>query len=371
MEKEEKIETIEGGDSSSDSEGLEYTEPKAEEKDASTDDDKDFRDRPAEEHRIEGGDDKWDKDQEGANLDDSGEKEVKKEKKEVEEEKKAEGEELTTEEKADKKAQEDVIKYLEEDGGDAKYIIKGKEYDLRDLTPQEFKNRFALAGRAQERMQEIAAKEKTINERERVAEDGARKSQEIMRRYGGDESEKGKEDLPDILKPDTDDTDLEASLKQMNAKLYQKVDNLERGVQEQDFSAKEQQLYRDLDFLQKEFPMMSKSEVVAVKSMPEYANADIRVVAENSHNERAGDAYLDAVFKTRPDKLREIEEKAVEKYLEKKPNVSKVSRRKSSTVASGKISSGKKITPRTLDEIEAHIDKKGGWSEILSEADED
>ena len=370
MEKEEKIETIEGGDSSSD-DSFEYTEPKGKEEDTSSDDDKDFREREAVEHRIEGGDDEWDKDQEGADLGDSGEKEVKKE--EVKEEKsEEEGEkELTTEEKADKKIQEDVIKYLEEEGGDAKYIIKGKEYDLRDLTPQEFKNRFALAGRAQERMQEIAAKEKTINERERVAEDGARKSQEIMRRYGGDESEKGKEDLPDILKPDTDDTDLEASLKQMNAKLYQKVDNLERGVQEQDFSAKEQQLYRDLDFLQKEFPMMSKSEVVAVKSMPEYANADIRVVAENSHNERVGDAYLDSVFKARPDKLREIEEKAVEKYLEKKPNVRKVSRRKSSTVASGKISSGKKKTPRTLDEIEAHVDSRGGWDGIMPETDED
>ena len=370
MEKEkEKIETIEGGDSSSDS--VEYTEQPEEREDTSTDDDKDdkgdkdFREKPAEKHRIEGGDTEWDEDQEGADLEDSGEKEVEKkvEKEEEEVEVKKE-EELSEEDKKDKQTQEDVIKYLDDEGGGTKYIIKGKEYDMRDLTPQEFKQRFSLAGRAYQVMEEGAKDKKQIIERERLAEEGARRSQDIMRRY---DREPGKDDsnLPDILKPDDDDTDLEKSLKEMNANLYSKVDKLERGVEQQDDRAKEQYLYRELDSLQEEFPMMSKSEVVAVKSMNEYSDVDIRLVAENSHNERMGDKYLDAVFKARPDKLREIEEKAIERHLTGKPNVRKVSRRKSSTVTSGKISSGKKKTPRTLDEIEAHVDKRGGWDEIL------
>jgi hypothetical protein len=220
-------------------------------------------------------------------------------------------------------------------------------------------------------MEEVANKEKGLIERERLAERGARTSQELMEKYG-DSPGKGEEtNLPDILKPDDEDTDLERSLKTMNADLHKRVGSLERGFKQQDFESKGQALHRQLDTLQEDFPMMSKSEVIAVKSMPEYADVDIRVVAENSHNERTGDKYLDSVFKVRPDKLREIEERAVEKHLTGKPNVRKISRKKSSTVASGKVSSGKKKSPRTLDQIEAHVDRRGGWDNIFPEADED
>lgn len=155
----------------------------------------------------------------------------------------------------------------------------------------------------------------------------------------------------------------------MNANLYSKVDKLERGFEQQEFTAQTQDLHRQLDSLEKEFPMLSKSEVIAVKSMPEYAGVDIRLIAENSHNARMSDEYLDSVRKARPEYFRELDEKAVEKHLTKKPNVTKVSRKKSSTVASGKVSSGKKKSPRTLDEIEAHIDKKGGWDTMFPDED--
>ena len=377
MAKEKDYETIEGGDDSSDAFDFESTQVKPATKDkdegSTSKDEEDFRDRPTEEHRIEGGDTEWDEEQEGADLEDSGE-DKKEEVKEEEVEEKVEKEdevgevkELSEEEKQDKKVQEDAIKYLDETGG-TKYIVKGKEYDLRDLSPQEFKNRFSLAGRAHERMQEIADKEKTLIERERLAEDGARRSQDIMHKYGGERTDRG-EDLPDILKPNEDDTDLERSLKEMNANLYTKVDKLERGFEQQDFTNKEQHLYRQLDSLEQEFPMMSKEEVVAVKSL--YEDADVRVIAENSHNNRVSDDYLDAVFKARPDKLREIGEKAIEEHLMKNPKVRKVSRKKSSTVASGKVSSGKKKTPRTLDQIEAHVDSRGGWDNIMPDTDED
>jgi len=375
-------EEIEGGDSENEEEmGQEYGEGKEKVEDVEdTSGEKEVGGAPEkEEHRFRDGDDEWDKDQEGADLDDSGEGEPadKDEGEEfdieldeaprVGEILEIDGKKYTVSEVADEaspedardaQAMEDAIKYLDKEGGGTKYIVKGKEYDLRDLTPQEFKNRFSLAGRAHERMQEVSAREKQIIERERLAEEGARRSQDIMRRYDKDT---GKDDinLPDILKPHEDDTDLERSLKEMNANLYNKVDNLERGFEQQDNRAKEQYLYRELDSLQKEFPMMSKSEVVAVKSMSEYSDVDMRTIAENSHNERVSDGYLDAVFKARPDKLREIEEKAIERHLTGKPNVRKVSRKKASTVASRKVSSGRNKSPRTFDQIEDRIDKEG------------
>ena len=371
---EKDYETIEGGDDSSDAFDFESTQVKpTKDKDegSTSKDEEDFRNRPPEKHRIEGGDTEWD-DEEGADLEDSGEK--KEEAKEVEEvekeEVKEEEKELTEEEKQDEKIKDDVIKYLSEEEGGTKYRVKGKEYDMRDLSPQEFRDRFSKAGRFEQRMEEMAAKEKIINERERLAEDGARRSQEIMRKWGGDESGKV-EKLPDFLKPDDDDDDEVRALKEYNANLTQRVDKLESGYEQQGFEAQRQDLFRQLDSLEKEFPMLSKSEVIAVKSMPEYANVDMRVIAENSHNARIGDEYLDAVFKTRPDKLREIEENAIEKHLMKNPKVKKVSRKKSSTVASGKVSSGKKKSPRTLDGIEAHVDSHGGWDNVMPDTDED
>lgn len=373
MAKEKDFETIEGGDHASDEDMGQEFEGKEEEEveDVVDKPEVDAKPRKVEELRFKDGDDDWDKDKEGEV--EEKEEEVKKEG-EVEGEKEGE-KELSEEEKKDKKSQEDVIKYLDEtpegEGGGTKYRIKGKDYDLRDLTPQEFKQRFSLAGRAYERMEEVAHKEKDLTRRERLAEEGAIKSQEIMRRYGEESPGKGEEtSLPDILKPDDEDTDLEKSLKEMNANLYKRVGSLESGMQRQDFEAKGQNLHRQLDSLQEEFPMMSKSEVIAVVSMPEYADVDIRVVAENSHNERMGDTYLDSVFKVRPDKLREIEERAIEKHLTGKPNVRKISRKSSSTVASEKVSSGKKRPPRTFDEIEAREgEMRRGYDESLQEVD--
>ena len=360
--KETEYEVLEGGDDSEDE--LSYSESQgSQEKIDSLDTEKDESQKEEstedEKLRFKDGDDDWDKDQEGAEekeveekVDKEEVKEEKVEKEEVKEEKK----ELSEEEKQDKKTQEDVIKYLEEDGGDARYIVKGKEYNMRDLSPQEWKQRFSLAGRAYQGMEENAVVRKQLELDRQDIDEAARNSQEIMRKYGREPSGET-EQVPDALKPNEDDTDEVSALKEMNANLYNRVDKLESDGKQQNFKAQEQDLYRQLDSLEKEFPMLSKSEVVAVKSMPEFANADIRTIAENSHNNRVSDEYLDSVFKARPDRLREIEENAIEKHLMKNPKVKKVSRKTSSTVASKKISSTQKRSPKNWDEIEARDDE--------------
>ena len=366
--KEDEYEVLEGGDDSEDE--LSYSESKgAQEKIESLDTEKDGSQKEKstedEKLRFKDGDDDWDKTQEDVDPEDLKEekKEVKEEKVEEKEEKKEE-KELSVEEKADKKALEDVLLYFEEEGVDTKYRIKGKEYDLRDLTPQEWKRRHSLAGRAYQGFEENAVERKQIEIEKRNLEEATRNSQEIMRKYGRETSGETVE-VPDVLKPDEDDTDEVKALKEMNASLYTKVDKLERDGKQQNFRVQEQDLYRQLDSLEKEFPMLSKSEVVAVKSMPEYADADIRVIAENSHNARMSDEYLEAVKKARPEYFRELDEKAIEKHLKKNPKVKKVSRKTSSTVTSGKVSSGKKSAPRNWDEIEArHEDFKDGFTEL-------
>jgi hypothetical protein len=312
---------------------------------------------------LEGGDDEWSKDQEGADLDYKKEEKEEEVEKEEAKEGKVEKEEPTKEEEADAKIKEDMIKYLDDEGGGTKYVIKGKEYDLRDLSPQEFKDRFSKAGRFYERMEELATKEKTLVERERTVEDGARRSQEIMRRYGTE----GKADevkLPKAYEPHEDDTDTERALKAENAELYKRVDAMEKSSQQQVERMTENELMRQLDGLTKEFPMASKEQIVAV--MYEYPDANIRQVAENSHNLLMTDEHFNAVLDSRPERLREIEEKAVEKYLAKKQGTTKVSRKRSSSTVSSKSSEKKTRTPRTFDEIEAQEDAmKQGYEDYL------
>lgn len=341
----------------------------------------------SEDHRVEGGDDEWDEDQEGADLEVSGEEEEEAE--EVEEGAEEEGEELEIEldetpkvgevleidgkeytveavegdeaTTADDALKEDMIKYLDEHGG-TKYVIKGREYDLRDLSPQEIKQRFSLAGRAYQVMEEGATLRKQIDERERLAREGAERSQEIMRRYG-EVTGREKSELPDSLKVDEMDSDEVKSLKQMNAELYNKVGTLEKGYEEQSFKSQERELFGQLDSLEKEFPVLSREQVVAVKAF--YPDADIRTIAENSHNNQTSDATVKKVLEYRPDIVRGIKEEAIKEYLAGKQKTKKVARRKSSSTVSSKSSSRKTKIPRTLDEIEDHLeDYKLGLKEL-------
>jgi hypothetical protein len=365
-QKEEEFETLEGGDASSDALGHSDMNDKSKQTD---EDDVSFIE-PGDKHTVlEGGDEEWKVPEDGADLDKSGEEDV--DDKDVEDDADDKDDDDKSDEDKqddiDKKIMDDTIKYLEESGG-TKYRIKGKEYDLKDLSPQEFRDRFSKAGRFYERMQELADKEKLLTERERLAEEGARQSQEILSQYGKKQREADKVEIPEFLKPDDKDTDLERKLKEMNANLLQRVDKLEDGMTETTRVAGEQQLDRELGRLEQDFPMLSREEVVAVLSF--YPDSDIKVVAENSHRNRVSDEYIDTVLKHRPDKLREIEERAVEKHLKTNPNVRRVSRKKSSTTASKKISTKKKFTPRTFDEIEANYDQmKKGYEESLRDMD--
>jgi len=356
---EKKVETLEGGDKESDTSDASYAEIQSQMTKRHSQDDISHEsvDKPPEDYKIEGGDTEWESDQEGVDSDyaeDEEDTEEKEEKEEKEVSPDGESEEKSETSEADEKIKEDIIKYLDAEGG-TKYIVKGKEYDLRDLSAKEIRDRFSKAGRFYERMQELASKEKTIDERERVAEDGARRAQEIMHRYG-DKADTAKVKLPDVLTPHEDDEPEMRAIKELNASMYQELKSLKSGYEEQGRTMAEQNLYRDLDALHKEFPMMSREEVVAVKAY--YPESDIRTVAENSHNNRVSDEYIDSVFEARPERLREIEEKAVEKYLAKKPGVKKVARKKSSTTVSSKSSSANKKVPHTFDEIEAELDRQ-------------
>jgi len=378
--KEEDIERIEGGDTEDDDFGYVDLEAKAKEADAerATKEEKDEGDLDrhpqdkVEELRFKDGDDEWDKIQEGADLDDSGEgkKEDVEEKVDEKEEKKVEGkEEKTKEEEVDEKLKEDLITYLDKEGGGTKYIVKGREYDLRDLSPQEIKQRFSLAGRAHQVMEEGAEARKQIDERERIAREGAEHSREIMRRY---DKVSGREtdNIPEALKPNDLDTDNEKALKEYALGLTNKMSTLEKGFDDQKVIGQERELQSQLGTLEKEFPVMSREQVIAVKAF--YPDADIRTIAENSHMNQTSDATVKKVLEFRPDVVRGIKEEGVKEYLAKKQGKTGIPRRRSSSTVSSKSSEKTKTrTPRTFDEIEAREEEIiKGYEDSLRNSEE-
>lgn len=363
IKKEDEIERLEGGDVEDDDFGYVDLEAKAKEADAEKDakeekEEKALDDldrsipKEPEEHRIDGGDEDWDK------LDKEPEKEVEeKVEGKVEEKKVEEKKEETAETKADEKLKEDLIKYLDEEGGGTKYVVKGREYDLKDLSPQEIKQRFSLAGRAHQVMEEGAEARKQIDERERVAREGAEHSREIMRRY---DKVSGREtsNVPEALKPNELDTDNEKALKEYALDLTNKVNTLEKGLGDQEVIGQERELESQLGTLEKEFPVMSREQVIAVKAF--YPKADIRTIAENSHMNQTSDKTVKKVLEYRPDIVRGIKEEGVKEYLAKKQGKTGIPRRRSSSTVSSKSSEKTKSrTPQTFDEIEDYIDKKG------------
>lgn len=271
---------------------------------------------------------------------DEEEKEEEKEEEEVDEVE--EKKDLSAEEKQDKDAMEDAIKHLD---GKTKYIIKGKEYDLTDLTPQEFKDRFSKAGRFYEHMDELSDREKAIQLKEQQVNQNALTVQQLMNQYGkGGASPSA--NVPAFLKPDDLDDDNTKALKQTLSAAMQKIDNLERGQQDTYYRSQEQMLLGEIDSLSKEYPLASREEVIAIKAM--YPNVDTRKAMSKSHEHYVSDDYLNKVFDARPDARREFEEKAVKAYQAKKAKSGGMSRRPAKTSGGKKVSTKEK-KPKGFD----------------------
>jgi len=82
---------------------------------------------------------------------------------------------------------------------------------------------------------------------------------------------------------------------------------------------------------------------------------------------------MDRYFKANPDKLRELQERANENFLATKQKTGKkaVARRRSGSTVTKKVHSAKKTSPRTFDNIEDELDRRGGWGNMIPDLDEE
>ena len=306
----------------------------------------------------EGGEPEQWEDPEGTGKDDilkySGdEEEEEEEDEELIDEKKVETEEKTQEELDAEKIKEDLIQVLD---GKTKYRVKGREYDLNDLTGQEILDRFSKAGRFYERMDELAQREKLLNERQGLLDRGASQVQGLMDKYGQIEGTQKEEQLPPELQPAEFDTEETKGLKSLIGNLSKEIGTLKQTQFNQQTSAGEDRLLYELDTLHKDYPLASREEVLAMKAIR--PDIPTRNLMEASHDHYGGDEHFDMVLENNSEKLRELKERHIQEYLSAKAKGGKkIPRRKSSSTASKKISTKVKKVPTTFDDIEARMDE--------------
>lgn len=275
------------------------------------------------------------------------EEEIKEEAEEETEEVEEETEEVEeTEEKVDESAVNDVITAV---GEDTILKIKGQEYRVGDLPKDEVASYLQKGLRFYQRMEELAAKEKDLTKKEEILNRGAETVQRLMANQQGDASVETIS-TPSELQADEMDSDEVKALKKISSDLYKKVNKLEKNYEQTSYQSEWNRLEGEINSLTPDYPLASKEEVIAIKA--NYPNATVREIMEKSHNYYASDEYFDKVLAARPEKARELSEKAESNYLARKQKTTgkKVARKKSASTATGKVSDSKPKRPRTFEE---------------------
>ena len=310
------------------------------------------------------GDDWFDDTEESLDVDEDdeisegvGDKEI--EETEAEETKKTEKSEKTEKEVAvdeeAEKIKETLIQHIKgEDGtGSTVFKVRGKDYNLEDLTPDEIKGYFSKGGAFYEEMENLSVQRKSIEQKELELNTQIQQTRELMNRQrsdvGGGADEVAR---PSALSHSEEDTEVERALKDINFELMKKIDKIERSSIEQSNSSYGERVLREIDQWKGEYPVASEEEVIAIIS--QYPNIPVRDAMAASNKHYLSDDYTSRVFNARPDLVKKIEEAGVQKYLARSKKTSGLPARRPSNKSAGERISGKKQKRiSNFDDIEA------------------
>lgn len=266
----------------------------------------------------------------------------------VEKEEKEDKTEETDKEDADQ-IKEDIISRLD---GKTKVKIKGKEYDLNDLSSDEIVKRFQLAGRAYEIMQKSAEDSKDQQRLiDQAVENKMRHLFQEMKGSGKTSDEE--QSLPEYLKPNDMDTDELKALKQSQALLLKEITGLKTNVDSRADEFVERQFVSDVDRLKGDYPAASLDEVIAIKSLrPDVPTEDIM---RASHDHYAHIDFIKTAIEANPEAKRELSEMFVKEYKAKvqKARGATVPRRRSGGSVSRKVTEKTSRPISTFADIEA------------------
>jgi len=224
---------------------------------------------------------------------------------------------------AEKKTTEEedpVVTYL---GKDATLKVKGREYKLSEFKPEEVKTFLQIGLRGGQRLQEVAAKERTLADRERTVEEAARNVTALMEKYSrAPEQSRGTTTgaLPKELLPADMDSDevratkaAAAEVWKNNQALSQRLDLIEGGQRNQQLERTSKDFLDNVGALKQEFPLASVEEVIAVHALR--PDVPVDEIVKRSHEIYSSKVHVDAVLKHNPLLRREMKEVFVKEYL--------------------------------------------------------
>ena len=247
------------------------------------------------------------------------------------------------------KIKEDIIKHLD---GKTELTIKGKKYDLADLSPEEVVKRFQLAGRAYEVMQQSAEDSKDMARLVEQAVDSKMRHLVQGQQAAGKTSD-DEQSIPDFLKPQELDSDEVKALKQSQALLLKEIGSLKTNVDARTDQFAEQQFVTNVERYQSEFPAASIDEVIAIKSLR--PDLDEKDIMRASHDHYSSTDFIKTALEANPEAKRELSEVFIKEYKAKvqKARGQTVPRRRSGGSVSQKVTEKTPKPIRTFDDIEA------------------
>lgn len=230
----------------------------------------------------------------------------------------------------DAEAQKIMEATLKVVGDDVLLKVRGQEFDLQKLTPPEVKKYLQLGIRGYQVMDEYAAKNKELADKESLLNRGIEELQRIQATRGLGQPG-GKIAIPPELQVNEFDTPETTKLKQDQVALLQ-----EKAVLQEEQTVRrtsevaaqeEQKILGDIETLKGDYPLASQDAVLALKLI--FPRAPTEHLMMKSHQMLSSDDFFDKLLKARPDKLREIEESGVKKYLAQKTRVAPLPAKKS------------------------------------------
>jgi len=236
------------------------------------------------------------------------------------------------------KIREDILTQVEEE---TMLKIKDKELRAGDLSKEELVMYLQKGIRADDLFNENADVRRQLENERALVTKGAQAVESLLAQQGSGQTRQVNESLNVVLeklKPTQYDTDSEKTLKLLATELVQKVDTLERDVQQGQVNTYESAVVGEIKALKKQFPLASVDEVLAVKTS--HPDASLERLMEAGHNYYSGSEFINEALSANPQAKREYDDKVIRDYNAKKGGRKNVPLKRSRTSGSKKVSTG-------------------------------
>jgi len=266
-------------------------------------------------------------------------------------EQKADEKEVSPSEKqvsdTDQKIAEEILKLV---GDDVVLKVKNYEKKASELSPTELVAFLQKGVRSDQLFQEAAATRRQLEEDRALVEKGALLVQQYLDKINS-EAQRGGEagKLPDYLRPSPDDTEEVRAWKEAQVRVLDEVSSIKRALAMKESEGYARQITNEILELQKQYPMASIDEVLAVKSAR--PNIDSEELVRASHNYYSSLDFVKKALNANPTAKREYDDEVIRNYISRQNQAKKttVPGKKRGSASVDNLTKQKKLTISDFD----------------------